>query len=104
MLTGESDSVYKEKGDKILSGSFIIAGEGLAEVKKVGANTYSSQLAEEARKFKIINSELQSSISKIIKILLWLIVPIGIILTTTQIVFSNIGWRSAVLMSYILQA
>ena len=97
MLTGESDSVYKEKGDKILSGSFIIAGEGLAEVKKVGANTYSSQLAEEARKFKKINSELQSSISKIIKILLWLIVPIGIILTTTQIVFSNIGWRSAVL-------
>lgn len=97
MLTGESDSVYKTNGDKILSGSFIIAGEGLAEVKKVGANTYSSQLAEEARKFKIINSELQSSISKIIKFLLWLIVPIGIILTTTQTVFSNIGWRSSVL-------
>ena len=97
MLTGESDSVYKTNGDKILSGSFIIAGEGLAEVKKVGANTYSSQLAEEARKFKIINSELQSSISKIIRILLWLIVPIGIVLTTTQIVFSNMGWRSAVL-------
>ena len=97
MLTGESDSVYKTKGDKILSGSFIIAGEGLAEVKKVGANTYSSKLAEEARKFKIINSELQSSISKIIKFLLWLIVPIGIVLTTTQTVFSNIGWRSAVL-------
>lgn len=97
MLTGESDSVYKTKGDKILSGSFIIAGEGLAEVKKVGANTYSSQLAEEARKFKIINSELQSSISKIIKFLIWLIVPMGIVLTTTQTVFSDIGWRSAVL-------
>lgn len=97
MLTGESDSVYKTKGDKILSGSFIIAGEGVAEVKKVGANTYSSQLAEEARKFKIINSELQSSISKIIKFLIWLIVPMGIVLTTTQTVFSDIGWRSAVL-------
>lgn len=97
MLTGESDPVYKRVGDKILSGSFIVAGEGFAEVKKVGVNTYSSELAEEARKFKIINSELQSSINKIIKLLLWLIVPIGIILTSTQIIFSNTGWKSALL-------
>lgn len=97
MLTGESDPVPKKKGDKILSGSFIVAGEGYAEVKKVGSNTYSSKLADEARKFKIINSELQSSISKIIKILLWLIIPVGVILTSTQIIFAGDGWRSAVI-------
>ena len=70
MLTGESDPVYKKEGDSILAGSFVVAGEGYARITKVGNNTYSSKLADEARKFKIINSELQNSISKIIKILL----------------------------------
>lgn len=97
MLTGESDPVYKKEGDSILSGSFVVAGEGYARVTKVGNNTYSSKLADEARKFKIINSELQNSISKIIKILLILIVPLGITLTTTQIFFSHSTWREALI-------
>ncbi|MBD7912557.1 MULTISPECIES: HAD-IC family P-type ATPase [Clostridium] len=97
MLTGEADPVYKKSGDEILSGSFIVAGEGYAKITKVGGKTYSSKLADEARKFKIINSELQTSISKIIKLLLALIVPLGIILTTTQIFFSKAGWREALI-------
>ena len=96
MLTGEADPVYKKKDDKVLSGSFIVAGEAYAKVEKVGGNTYSSQLADEARKFKIVNSELQTSISKIIKLLLWMIVPIGVILTATQIIYSGATWNEAV--------
>ena len=97
MLTGESDPVYKKEGEKILSGSFIVTGEGYAKVNKVGSNTYSSKLADEARKFKVINSELQNSISKVIKLLLILIVPLGGVLTATQILFVNLGWRDALL-------
>lgn len=97
MLTGEADSVYKRNGDKILSGSFVIAGEGYARIERIGLNTYSSKLADEARKFKIINSELQQSISKVIRLLLWLIIPIGLILTTTQIIFTGIDWRNAII-------
>lgn len=97
MLTGEADPIYKKEGDKILSGSFIVTGEGYARVKKVGNNTYSSQLANEARKFKIVNSELQNSISKIIKLLLILIVPLSAVLTTTQILFSHLSWQEALI-------
>ena len=86
MLTGEADPVNKNSKDEILSGSFVVAGEGYAKVSKVGINTYSSQLANEAKKFKIINSELQNSISKIMKILVWFIIPLGVGLTITQIV------------------
>lgn len=97
MLTGEADPVYKKENDEILSGSFVVAGEGFAKVTRVGGKTYSSKLADEARKFKIINSELQTSISKIIKMLLFLIVPVGILLTTTQMFFSKDEWRDALI-------
>ena len=66
-------------------------------VTKVGANTYSSRLADEARKFKITNSELQNSLNKILKVLLILIVPIGIILATTQLKFIKASWQDAVI-------
>ncbi|MEG1003690.1 cation-translocating P-type ATPase [Clostridium sp.] len=97
MLTGEADPVPKRKEDKILSGSFVVAGEGYMKVTKVGANTYSSKLADEARRFKITNSELQNALNKILKILLFLIVPIGVLLATTQLVFINASWQDAVI-------
>lgn len=97
MLTGEADPVNKKAEDDLLSGSFIVAGEGYAKVTKVGKETYSSKLADEARKFKVINSELQSSINKIIRLLLWLIVPVGIILTVTQLMFTKVGWNGALI-------
>ena len=97
MLTGEADPVTKNSKDEILSGSFIVAGEGYAKVTKVGVNTYSSQLANEAKKFKIINSELQNSINKIMKILVWFIVPLGIGLAITQIASSTDSWQDGVI-------
>lgn len=97
MLTGEADPVNKNNDDEILSGSFIVAGEGYARVKKVGINTYSSQLANEAKKFKIINSELQNSINKIMKILVWLILPLGVGLTITQILSNTGNWQDGII-------
>ena len=60
MLTGEADPIYKKKEEDIYPEVLLLAGEGYAKVTKVGRNTYSSKLADEARKFKIINSELQN--------------------------------------------
>lgn len=98
MLTGEADPVNKNSNDEILSGSFIVAGEGYAKVTKVGENTYSSQLANEARKFKIINSELQNSINKIMKVLVWIIVPLSIGLAVTQIFSTeNDYWQDGII-------
>lgn len=97
MLTGESDPIHKMANSKLLSGSFVVAGDGYMKVTKVGSNTYSSKLADEAKKFKITNSELQNSLNKILKVLLILIVPIGIILATTQLVFIKTSWQEAVL-------
>lgn len=97
MLTGEADPIYKKIDDHMLSGSFITAGEGYMKVTKVGANTYSSKLADEARKFKITNSELQNATNKILKVLLIMIVPIGILLAVSQLVFIKMGIKAAIL-------
>ena len=99
MLTGESDPIIKKYGDKLYSGSFVVAGEGFAVVTEVGKETYASQLSEEARKFKIVNSELQSSISKIMKIMLFLIGPLGILLAITQFKFANLTWQESIIGS-----
>lgn len=97
LLTGESDSVIKDAGDKLLSGSFVGSGSGYAVATAVGVNTYSSKLSEEAKKFKKINSELQNSINKILKFMLKIIVPTGLLLTFTQMYFTDKPWQEAVI-------
>lgn len=95
LLTGESEPILKKKGDKILSGSFVVAGKGYFKVTNVGSNTYVAKLASEAKKFKTINSEMQDAINKIIKVIIWLIIPVGTLLMGTQIIFSGKKWDEA---------
>src|SRR5262249_32162925 len=61
LLTGEPDPVVKEPGDDLMSGSFIVAGNGRAQVTKVGADSYAARLAEEARRFTLVSSELRNA-------------------------------------------
>lgn len=95
MLTGEADAISKNYREKLLSGSFVVAGEGYAVVKKVGRETYSSTLAEEARQFKILNSELQSAIDKIFKVIMWIVPPLSILLIITQLRIPENTWQEA---------
>lgn len=97
MITGESDSISKKLKDNLYSGSFVVAGEGYARVTKIGKQTYSSILAEEAKKFKVINSELRNAINKIFKILIWIIIPVSILLTVAQLKATGNDWRSAMI-------
>lgn len=97
LLTGESDPVIKRAGDSLLSGSFVVAGSGYAEVCKVGKDTYAAKLANEAKKFKKINSKLQKSIDKIFKIIIWIVIPTSMILVITQLMFTDRGWNEAIL-------
>jgi cation-transporting ATPase E len=95
MLTGEADAILKSQGKKLLSGSFVVAGEGYAVVTNVGKETYASTLAEEARQFKIINSELQSAIDKIFKVIIWIVPPLSILLIITQLRIPGNTWQDA---------
>ena len=49
MVTGESDEVIKNKGDILLSGSYIVSGECKAVLTQVGHKAYAARLALEAK-------------------------------------------------------
>ena len=49
LLTGESDEITKKRGDRLMSGSFVVSGSCHARLDKVGADSYISQLTLEAK-------------------------------------------------------
>lgn len=92
-ITGESKPRYKHKGDILLSSSFIVSGNVICQVEHVGEDNYTSVISKEAKYIKKINSEIMSSLKKIIKIVSILIVPLGLILfyKQTQIVNNTLS-------------
>lgn len=97
LLTGESDPVTKEVGDEVQSGSFVVAGTGTYRATRVGAAAYAAQLTAQAAKFSLVHSELQSGINKILKVITWLLVPVGLLTIWTQLSQPGVAWRDAVL-------
>ena len=61
-LTGESLTIYKEIGDTVLSGSYIVSGEGRIRVDKVGKNSYINQLERTAKSKKAQKTEIKNSL------------------------------------------
>ncbi|WKX10252.1 HAD-IC family P-type ATPase [Streptomyces sp. NL15-2K] len=85
LLTGEADPVVKRPGDRIMSGSFVVAGGGAFQATKVGREAYAAQLAEEASRFTLVHSELRSGISTILKYVTWMMVPTALGLIISQL-------------------
>ena len=77
LITGESDPVVKQKGDSLLSGSFVVSGSCAAQVDHVGADNYAQKIAGDAGYIKKRNSEIMDSIDFIVKIIGFAILPIG---------------------------
>jgi len=80
LLTGESDPVRKEPGDRCLSGSFVAAGSGRYRVTRVGDDAYAARLARAAKRFTLVRSELRDGIDSILGFVMWVVVPIGALL------------------------
>lgn len=76
LLTGEVDPINKEEGDKVMSGSIVVAGSAYMKVTSVGQDSYASRLTSEAKRFSLVHSELRSGIDRVLKLISFLIVPI----------------------------
>ncbi|MDY7100424.1 MAG: HAD-IC family P-type ATPase [Actinomycetota bacterium] len=97
LLTGESDPVVKDEGAEVLSGSFVASGSGSYRADRIGAASYASSLAEEARQFRLVDSELRNGINLILRWLVWIIPPVALLLLIAllRVNDSDDGWRDA---------
>ena len=84
VITGESDAIVKRKNDKIMSGSIVTSGNAYVKVISVGKDNYANNLIKEATSIKGNSSYLQNTINKILKIITFLIVPVGVLLFVSQ--------------------
>jgi cation-transporting ATPase E len=96
MLTGESLPVPKEPGDDVLSGSFVVAGNGRIRATAVGADSYASVLATEAKQFEVAQSALRRGIDTILR---WLtvIIPVASIFLFVNLLDTEDRWQDALL-------
>jgi cation-transporting P-type ATPase E len=77
ILTGESRSVTRSPGGKVLSGAFVTEGSGSYEVTAVGPQSYAARITGEATRFRHPRSPLELALNRLLFVLLALILPLG---------------------------
>lgn len=98
LLTGESDEITKKRGDRLMSGSFVISGSCHARLDKVGADSYISQLTLEAKAMQQgEQSEMIRSLDKLVKVVGIALIPIGIILFVQSYFFNHDSFRQSII-------
>ena len=80
ILTGESDPDARRAGDELQSGSFCVAGSGIYEAERVGADAYANELTRLAREDRRELSPLQLSINRLLRLMIAIMIPISILL------------------------
>lgn len=97
-ITGESETIVKRPGDRLTSGTFLVGGSGKMLVTKVGADTFVNHISNEAKKGEDTSSILLNTINRIIKVLTYVIIPLGIVLFVAKL-YGGTGVNRAILGS-----
>lgn len=97
LVTGESDEINKQADDKLLSGSFVVSGECRAVITNVGADSYVSKLTLEAKEQGgKKQTEMMRSLSKLLKIIGIIMIPLGIIMFIQDLKFLHLTYEQSI--------
>lgn len=69
LLTGESDPVPRRSGERILSGSFAVAGQGAYRADGVGAASFAHQTSAAARQYRHAPGPVQQTLNTLIRVM-----------------------------------
>lgn len=89
LLTGESNLIKKQPGDQLLAGSFLVSGQCYARVDKIGKNNYIQTIAERTKNFKPQTSNLFKDLNTLIKIIIIILIPIGVLTCCKELFMKN---------------
>lgn len=85
LLTGESEPARKGENDELRSGSFVVAGRATVLATAVGEAAYAQKLTAEAQRYAKSRSELRAGIDRILQVIGWSIIPVGVVLIIGQL-------------------
>lgn len=97
MLTGESNTVIKQPGSHVYAGTIVTSGKASAHVTRVGKNCLASQIMAEAQKEKKAESKLHNDLNKLIRVISFAIIPLGIVLYLVQKNGLGMDWQDSIL-------
>lgn len=97
LITGEADEIRKKPGDELISGSFIMSGRCLARLTAVGEDSFASRLTIEAKQSKKRGkSEMMLSLTRLVKWIGILLIPIGAIMLIKEISWLGQDYREGI--------
>lgn len=97
LLTGEADRVHKTAGDTLMSGSYVTSGSARMQVTALPEDSYAQSLTSEAKSSKREKPILIRTLSRLIFLLTFVMLPLGIILFLTQFYADHLTLKQAVL-------
>jgi cation-transporting P-type ATPase E len=86
LLTGESDPVTKQEGDRLYSGTFCIAGQACYRAEHVGVQSVAGALTVGARAYHATYTPLERDINLIVRTLLLVAIFLEVLLIAASIV------------------
>lgn len=100
-LTGESIPVSKSVGQEALSGTMVLTGTGIVEVKKTGLASQIGSIAKVLKEFEAVPSPLLRSIHRIVKVVFLFAIGIAVLVFVEGILKSH-GFASSLISALTL--
>ncbi len=91
LISGESDVIVKHPGDFLYSGSYVVSGNAYAQVERVGEESFANQISSGMKVSQPHVSALKGSINKILRIVSFIVIPIGVLMFLRQGTIDDIG-------------
>ena len=85
LLTGEGDAITKRPGDWLMSGSYVLEGRLVAQLQRVGDDSYANRLTRAARTIRQPRSALMSDLNRLLRLVSIILLPLGLMLFAKQL-------------------
>ncbi|MHB1252468.1 MAG: cation-translocating P-type ATPase, partial [Acidimicrobiales bacterium] len=77
-LNGESDPQSVNAGEAIFAGCYIVGGEGVAEVREIGANTRLAAISTLTRSSQRPRSPLETELNRVVRVIAIIAIGVGV--------------------------
>lgn len=97
MLTGESEAIQKEKGDKLIGGTILQSGNLQMTVNRVGEDTILAKIIELVKKARSEKPDIQRLGDKVSAIFVPVVIAIALITFASWMLFTEVAFSEAMM-------